>query len=69
LGHPRQRKRTPNSTNGKDAKGLTKISLLAPEIGATPPRSATTVVEMISTQSPEPPIKQKAKNMQPCYLP
>jgi hypothetical protein len=49
LGRPRQQKRTPNSTNGKDAKGLTKIGLLAPEIGATPPRSTTTVVVMIGT--------------------
>jgi hypothetical protein len=69
LGCPRQQKRTPNSTNDKDAKGLTKNGLLAPEIGATPPRSATTMVVMIGTQLPKPPIKQKAKNAQPCDLP
>jgi hypothetical protein len=69
LGHPRQQNRTPNSTNGKDAKGLTKIGLLAPEIGTTLPRSATTMVVMIGTQSPKPPIEQKAKSVQPCNLP
>jgi hypothetical protein len=69
LSRPRQQKRTSNSTNGKHAKGLTKIGLLAPEIGAAPPQSATAVVVMVGTQSPEPPIKQKAKSMQPCNLP